>query len=287
MTDVVVAVALIVLGPLLIGVLLGVDRRLTARMQNRVGPPILQPFYDLWKLFGKDGRAVNQTQVSFATASLLLQITAFVIFASGGDLFVAFFVSGAGNLALALGAFSSRSAYGQLGGHRELLNILAYEPVLFLVIFALGWYNGSFLSDSFDEDLLTLLPLALIALMPVLLITMQKSPFDVSTAHQEIVSGVYVEYSGKYLGLLKIAHWFELAFIFGTITLFFSSDDIAISLIGKSLLVLAFLFAAVLIDNSTARLTRWDMVTISLTYGLSLTVVNIVLLWTDISGGIW
>lgn len=287
MTDLATSIALIVLGPLLIGLLLGIDRRLTARMQNRVGPPLLQPYFDLWKLFGKERRAVNQAQVSYAAASLLLQITAFVIFAAGGDLLVAFFVSGAGNLALALGAFSSKSAYGQLGGQRELLQVLAYEPVLFLVIFLLGWHNGSFLSDSFDEDVLLTLGLALLAMIPVVLITMQKSPFDIATAHQEIVSGVYVEYSGTYLGLLKLASWFELAFVFGVISLFFSSSDIVISLLGKSLLVLAFLFAAVLIDNSSARLTRWDMVRMTLAFGLGLTIINLSALWFNISGAIW
>jgi ech hydrogenase subunit B len=283
-TDLTTGLALIILGPVLVGLLLGIDRRLTARMQNRAGPPLLQPFHDLRKLFGKERRAVNQAQISFAAASLLLQITAFVIFAAGGDLLVAFFVSGAGNLTLALGAFSSRSAYGQLGGQRELLQVLAYEPVLFLVIFILGWHNGSFLVGSFDGSMVPLLSLALIAMMPVVLITMQKSPFDVATAHQEIISGVYVEYSGPYLGMLKLASWFELAFIFGVITLFFSSNDLVISLLGKSILVLVFLFFAVLIDNTTARSTRWDMVRTTLTFGLGLTIVNLTLLWLDISG---
>lgn len=287
MTDAVTVLAMMVVVPLLVGLLLGIDRRLTARMQNRVGPPLLQPFYDLWKLFGKERRAVNQAQVSFAAASLLLQFTAFAVFATGGDLLVVFFVSGAGNLALALGAFSSRSAYGQLGGQRELLQVLAYEPVLFLVIFVLGWENGSFLSDAFGENLLFLLPLTLLAMFPVVLITMQKSPFDIATAHQEIVSGVYVEYSGTYLGLLKIAHWFELAFVFGIITLFFTADDIVLSLLGKSFLVLVFVFLAVLIDNSTARTTRGDMVFKALAFGLGLTIINLTLLWIDVSGAIW
>ncbi|MFA5311981.1 MAG: complex I subunit 1 family protein [Methanomassiliicoccales archaeon] len=287
MTDLITGLALVIVVPFLIGLLLGIDRILTARMQNRFGPPLLQPFYDLRKLFGKERRAVNQAQVSYAAASLVLQMAAFVVFAFGGDLLVAFFVSGAGNLALALGAFSSRSAYGQLGGQRELLQLLAYEPVLFLVIFILGWHNGSFLADSFGGDLLLVLSLTLIAMLPVVIITMQKSPFDIATAHQEIISGVYVEYSGTYLGLLKIAHWFELAFVFGVITLFFSSDDIVISLLGKALLVLVFLFAAVLIDNSTARTTRGGMVSKVLTFGLALTIINLTVLWIDVSGVFW
>lgn len=284
MTDIMTALALTVLGPLSVGLLLGVDRKLTARMQNRVGPPILQPFYDLVKLFGKERRADNQAQISYAAACLLLQMVAFIIFATGGDLLVAFFVSGAGNLALALGAFSSRSAFGQIGGQRELLQVLAYEPVLFLVIFMLGWWNGSFLSDSYSDNLLGVMILVLVAMMPVVLIVMQKSPFDIATAHQEIVSGVYVEYSGTYLGILELAHWFELAFIFALLTLFYSNDDVVLSIAIKVGIVLAFMFFAILIDNSTARLTSWDMIKLTLLIGIGLVSVNMAAIWLHTEG---
>ena len=269
------SLAFLLAGPMLIGMLLGVDRRITARMQNRVGPPLLQPFYDMAKLFRKDPRSTNHAQVSFALAALLLQIGAWCVFALGGDLLVAFFVSGAGSLAVALGAFSTRSAYSQLGAHRELLQVLSYEPVLFLAIIAIAWHNGTFFADMQDHDLLVLLPLVAMAFVPVALIKMQKSPFDLATAHQELVSGVYVEYSGPYYGILKLAQWFELALLFGMLSLLFWDATPWISVLGKSVLVMIVFFAAVLIDNSTARLTRWDMVRQTWTYGLLLIGINV------------
>jgi ech hydrogenase subunit B len=280
MIDVPMALLLLLAGPLLIGLLLGLDRRITARMQNRVGPPLLQPFYDLAKLFHKDPKSTNKAQISFALAALLLQISAWTIFALGGDILVAFFVSGAGSLALALGAFSVRSAYSQLGAQRELLQILAYEPVLLIALVALAWYNGSFLANAQDHDLLFLMPLVILTFIPVVLIKMQKSPFDLATAHQELVSGVYVEYSGPYLGILKLAHWFELALLFGLLSLFFWDGALWISLLGKLMLMVAVFFVAVLLDNSTARLTRWDMVRYTWMFGLVLLGINLLALFT-------
>ncbi|OPY31689.1 MAG: F(420)H(2) dehydrogenase subunit H [Methanomassiliicoccales archaeon PtaU1.Bin124] len=274
MTDV-VSLLLLAFGPLAIGLLLGVDRRITARMQNRVGPPLLQPFYDLAKLFRKDRRSTNRTQVSFAVAALLLQMAAWCVFALGGDLLVAFFVSGAGSLALALGAFSVRSAYSQIGAQRELLQMLSYEPILLLALLVLGWQSGTFMADAQDESMLFLLPLVIITFVPVLAIKMQKSPFDLATAHQEIVSGVYVEFAGPYYGLLKLANWFELALVFGFLSLFFWDQNVYVSIVGKSLLAFLFLFVTVLLDNSTARLTREQMVKYALTFGLGLIAVNV------------
>lgn len=269
------AVVLLALGPLLIALMMGIDRRITARMQNRVGPPLLQPFYDLAKLFRKDPRSTNRTQVSFALAALALQIGAWCVFALGGDLLVAFFVSGAASLAVALGAFSTRSAYSQLGAQRELLQVLAYEPILFLAIIALAWYNGTFMADLQDRNMLVILPLVVLAFIPIALIKMQKSPFDLATAHQELVSGVYVEYSGPYYGILKLAQWFELALLFGILSLFFWDGTLWMSVLGKLAMLIVIYFATILIDNSTARLTRWDMVRLTWTYGFIFVGVNV------------
>lgn len=219
--DAIVMLVLLVLSPFAIGLLMGLDRKLTARMQNRVGPPILQPFYDLFKLFGKERRVMNNSQAVFGVAAMLLQASAFVLLVTGGDLLIVFFISGAGSFSLVLGAFSARSPFSYFGAQRELLQILAYEPVLFLAIFAIGFREGTFLSNGIGQDLMVVLPLTLLALLPVLLIKMEKSPYDIAVAHTEIISGPYVEYSGRYLAYTEIARWFELGTVFGIMTLFF------------------------------------------------------------------
>lgn len=284
LVDLALQVLLIVAAPLVVGFSFGLDRRITARMQNRRGPPLLQPFYDVAKLLSKQPMIINDVQVFFAGAALLFQAAAFALFVGGGDLLIAFFVSGTGSVSLALGSFSARSPFSYIGAHRELLTILSYESVLFLVVVAIG-LEGSFLVSEAPPDLLVTLPLVLVAMVPVLVILLEKSPFDIATAHQELVSGPFVEYSGPYLALLQVARWFELAFIYGIVTLFVWSDDLVLSLALKLGLAFIVLFATIVIDNVTARLTRESMVSFMLSAGVGLVAVNLLLLFVFGAGG--
>ncbi len=267
-------IVLFILSPIAVGLLLGVDRKITARMQNRVGPPIVQPFYDFVKLMAKAPMVMNNGQIVFAVACLVLQGAAFAVLVAGGDLLVVFFVSGAGSVALVLGAFSARSPYSYFGSQRELLQILAYEPVLLLVILLIGFDRETFTVSHLTTNLFPSLILALFALIIVLVIRLQKSPYDIATAHQEIVSGPYVEYSGPFLGVTKLAHWFELAILFGIFTLFFWNENMLVSIIGKLLIVAAAVFVSQTIDNSTARLTRERMLLFTLVVGSALVAIN-------------
>jgi formate hydrogenlyase subunit 4 len=60
MNQLIMATGYIICAPLIGGILTGIDRKITARMQSRVGPPVLQPFYDVLKLFGKQNLTVNR-----------------------------------------------------------------------------------------------------------------------------------------------------------------------------------------------------------------------------------
>jgi ech hydrogenase subunit B len=278
-------VVVIILAPLVVGLSTGLDRKITARMQNRQGPPVVQPFYDVGKLLSKRPMLLNQLQVVFAGAALLFHAAALALFVAGGDLLVTFFVSGTGSLCLVMGAFSARSPYSYIGGQRELLAILAYEPVLFLAVLAIG-LESSFLVSDIGGGLAYALPLVLVALVPVLVILLEKSPFDVPTAHQEIMSGPYVEYSGPYLAIMEVARWFQLAFVFGLVTLFFFSPNLVVSIAGKLALAFAVLFLTIVVDNTTARLTRGRMVRFMLTVGIGLVAINLVILFVLRQGAI-
>lgn len=275
----------LLLAPLLVALWFGVDRKLTARMQNRVGPPILQPLYDLAKLLGKEGKLLSPGQAAFASAALLFQALALATLAYGGDLILAFFLTIAGSLFLALGAFSARSPFSHMGAQRELLQVLACEPVLFMVILSMAVVAGTFSSGQLGGPLLYALPLSLLAMIPVLVIKMQKSPYDVAQAHTELVSGPQVEYSGPYLGILILAHWVEVAFLLWVLALFWFDDSIAISLLGKLGLVVGALFFIILLDNSSTRLTRDRMVIFTLSVGLGLVAINLILLYLGLEVG--
>jgi ech hydrogenase subunit B len=274
----IIAIAALVLAPLAGGFIAGVDRRLTAWLQSRYGPPILQPFYDVFKLFGKTPMVVNTWQALCAYVYVAGAALSVVLLFTGSDLLLIFFVLTVGAVFLVMGALASPSPYSQIGGQRELLQMLAYEPLLILVFAAIAMVTGSFkVSSVFGQakPLLYDIPLMFIVLGYALTIKLRKSPFDISAchhAHQEVVRGVYTEYSGPYLALIEIAHWYEVILVLGFCALFWAT-----SVTGMIVLVAITYFAEIIVDNVTARLTwRW-MLKSAVGMGVVLTVIN--MLW--------
>jgi len=227
---------------------------------------------------------VNASQVVFAYLALGLQAAAALLLITGGDILAAFLVSGAGSFVMVLGALSVRSPYSHLGAQRELVQMMATEPVLLLVVLSIGYAGGSFLGSEVGELLFATLPLAALALVPAFLIRLEKSPYDVATAHSEVVSGPYVEYSGRALGITKLAHWFELAVLFGILLLLFNQPDPIADAAVKIAVALVVVFAAALIDNSTARSTRWSLLRSALAFGLGAAGINLLLVYMSTAG---
>ena len=267
--------ASVIVAPFIGGLLMGLDRKLTARMQGRIGPPLIQPFYDFLKLCGKEPIVTSKIPLVWAFGYLGMVVTSVVLLAIKQDLLMLVLVLGFGSSCLALGSLSVKSPYSQLGGNRELLQILAYEPILLFVTIAIYLKTGSFLIQGIFDDtkpLLAYLPLAFIALLIALVIKMRKSPFDISTsehAHQELVRGVYTEYSGAFLALIELTHWYELVLLLSLVALFWATP------LWVGVLIALFIFLLVLtVDNVTARLTWSRMLAISLGAGFSLTLIN-------------
>ncbi len=270
------ALLAIVATPFIGGFLRGVDRKLTARMQGRRGPPIRQPFYDVVKLFAKQTIVTTRSPIVFAYGYLVLIVTTLVLFALRQDLFMVILVLGVGSVCLVLGSLGVKSPYSQIGGHRELLQILAYEPILMLVAVAVYMKTGTFFIGNIFEQGTPLLPslwVAYLALLITLIIVMRKSPFDISAsehAHQEIVRGVFTEYSGPYLAIVELAHWYEIVLLLGIIFLLW------VPMVWPGILLALFSYFVVLvIDNITARLTWSWMLRVSWIGGLSLVLLNL------------
>jgi len=274
--EILIALLVLVGAPIVGGLLTGVDRVLTARMQGRVGPPVLQPFYDFFKLLGKEPIIVNQRQVLWAMGYLAVIIACLVMFALGQDLLIIVFLMALAAICLVLGGYSAKSPYSHIGSQRELLQMLAYEPVLILMAVGVYLQNGTFMLSSIwenQEPLLTSLPLLFVALLIILTIKMRKSPFDLSTshhAHQELVKGITTEYSGPYLAIIELTHWYELVLVLGFVVMFWAHPLWIGLLIGAA----AFLLE-LLIDNISARMTWSWMLKLTWTVGILLCVVNL------------
>ncbi len=276
MRELVIILLVLVAAPVLGGLLSGIDRIITARMQGRVGPPLLQPFYDVFKLLGKERFLVNQRQVLWAIGYLALIITSLAMLCLGSDLLVIVFVMAFAAICFVLGGLSTKSPYSHIGSQRELLQMLSYEPVLILLAIGVFMQNQSFLvKDIFarPEPLLFSLPLVFIAVLLILTIKMRKSPFDLSTchhAHQELVQGITTEYSGPYLALIELTHWYELVLVLGLVVLFWAQPIWA-----GLLLALAAFFIELVIDNICARMTWSWMVKLTWSVGIILCLVNL------------
>lgn len=259
MISLVYAVIFILLAPLVGGLLSGIDRKVTAHMQGRVGPSIFQPFYDVGKLFEKDPAEVNGTQRFYVVSYFVFAVFTGALFFAGGDLLLVVFALTLAEVFLVLGAYAANSPYSHVGAERELLQVMAYEPIMILSAVGIYMVTGSFaVSDIINYPMLLviLLPGIFLGFLYALTIKLRKSPFDISTshhAHQEIVKGVTTEFSGPNLGFIEVTHWYELVFLLGFAYLFFAANWI----VGIIAVIIVFLLE-LFIDNTNARV-KWQL----------------------------
>jgi NADH-quinone oxidoreductase subunit H len=210
----------------------GADRRLAARLQRRVGPPLAQPFFDLVKLARKRTMVPDiAAQPVFLGAPLFgavsMMLAAAMVPIAGiytpspvlGNLLVLLYLLAIPAVALMVAGSASGSPFGAIGFSREMALMLAYEGPLVLVVAAVamrtgigsgGWVNfsltdivayqrqhGAFLFDPVMWPAL----LAFLAFYPA---NLGIVPFDIPEAETEILEGPLLEYSGPALGLFKI-----------------------------------------------------------------------------------
>lgn len=222
----------------------GVDRKIHARMQRRIGPPLTQPFYDLIKLLNKE-RIVPATAFSqlftvlptFAAAAALLSSA--ILFTTvtsgtgfGGDLIVVFYLLAMSSVLVMIGGSSSGNPYGAIGFSRKMTMLLAYEVPLLLSILSVFVKNNSasyydvILAQVRDRSImaLTFPSMTVSAASFILCIpaAAEVVPFDVSEAKTEIIHGPLAEYGGPFLAMFKLAKASSnLSLTFLVTTLFF------------------------------------------------------------------
>ena len=217
-----------------VGLLLcGIDRKLVARMQKRVGPPILQPFYDFFKLMGKEtivpaqaNRTVFLVAPMLGLAALVviqmfIPIFGFTAFSGMADIIVILYLLLIPALAAILGAAATGSPYAGVGLSREMVVIISCELPLVLVLLSVtktvGDAMGTGLCFSLSDiaayqavngSLITKLSMipAAIAFMMVIPGETGNHPFDAAEAETELCEGMLAEYSGAPLGVYKLSH---------------------------------------------------------------------------------
>ena len=262
------AIGYVILAPFIGGFLEGVDRKISARMQRRVGPPLLQPFYDVIKLFNKETISVDSAQTFLLLTYFILMVVTGVMFFSGSDILMCFFVLSTAATFLYFAGVITSSPYSSIGAQRELIQMMAYEPAVLLTCVGFYLAAGSFnVTEIASADLsyILYLPGFFIAFVFILTIKMRKSPFDTSTSHhmhQELVKGITTEMGSKNLALFQITEWYENVFLMGVVCLFVINRS-WISILVSVLVFLLVYFAEILIDNSNARMKWQDMLIIT------------------------
>ena len=282
----------------------GIDRKVLSRMQRRVGPPIVQPFYDFFKLMGKETiipHHANRTvylwapvvgMVSLAVTMLFIPICGFSAFSGTADLLVVLYLLTIPAVCLIVGGSASGSPFAGVGISREMVAMMSYELPLVLVLLSVARQVGSLsLQDiaayqAANGCLLFhwgMIPAAL-AMLLVIPAEAGCHPFDVAEAETEICEGPLAEYSGAPLGVFKLNHAMKLfvltalfcALFLGGITSGIAPVDV---LIVFALCAVVMIVCVTLLHGICARLRVEQVFKFYWTVVTGLALVSLILAW--------
>jgi len=292
----------------------GIDRKLAARMQARVGPPIRQPFMDFFKLMIKENivpeNAVPWIFNGVPIMTLVVSITILYYMPIGnispllsgyGDIILIVYLLTITSIGMVVGGFASGSPYASVGAQREMVMMISYELPLVTTVIAIGWK----LSQTYPQ--LSIFSLAVINAHPIwglvgplgfagvilLFVTLaivtpgelSKIPFDVPEAETELAGGLLVEYSGRNLALFGLADAVKMiAMVSLTIFLFFPYNiahlfalNGVFAIIVDSLFFLLKLFLIIFIEVTFIRVAaaRLKIDQVSYAYWIPLSIIGL------------
>ncbi|MDO5444771.1 MAG: NADH-quinone oxidoreductase subunit H [Eubacteriales bacterium] len=291
--------------------LCGIERKIVARMQKRVGPPILQPWYDFFKLCGKETiipTAANKKVFLFAPViglaalvviQLFIPVFGFTAFSGNADIIVILYLLLVPALAEIFGASASGSPYAGIGLSREMVTIISCELPLVLVLLAVGKAVGNAVGTGVCFSLQTIaeyqiekgslikqfsmIPAAA-AFLLVIPGEIGSHPFDTAEAETEICEGMLAEYSGPPLAINKLSHAVKMftmtslfcALFLGGLGVGIMTVD-ALIVLGLSIIITVCVVA--LINAATARLKIEQLFKYYWTFVSGLAALSLILAW--------
>jgi NADH-quinone oxidoreductase subunit H len=279
------------------------DRKITARVQFRIGPPVLQPFYDFFKLL-----LVKETILpKYGSPLVFLSAPVFSVFGATmagvfillplfgittgfkGDLLVIFYLLTIPSFSYIIGALASGNPLAAVGGSREMKLIMSYE-LTFLMIVA-----GIIMKCGQQFDLNTIIKtqqagtpfvgsvsgvLLFIAGIFCIQAKLALVPFDMPEAEAEITEGIFIEYSGAAYGLIKLTKYIMLfilpAFITAILLNGFRLEGMGI--LWSVLKILGVVLLLTLIRNTNPRVKIKQAMTFFLVYMNLIVIIALVLI---------
>ncbi|TYB31726.1 MAG: NADH-quinone oxidoreductase subunit H [Candidatus Mcinerneyibacterium aminivorans] len=254
-----------------------IDRKVTALVQWRVGPPFMQPLYDFVKLLGKETIIPRGSSKFTFLLSPVLSLTSitivstmlwhtFIMPSKGfvGDLIVIVYLLVMPSIAIILAGFSSANPLSSIGASREMKLLLSYElPFIISVLVAVinsgnEILMGNILMFQNNNGAIAGSLSGILAFVVAILCMQAKLalvPFDAPEAETEITGGPFIEYSGTPLAIFKLSRWMLLfvlpLFLVGVFWGGFRIEGI--DLLWSVLKYVALLVVIILIKNTAPR----------------------------------
>ncbi len=228
----------------------GVTRKVKARLLRRVGPPVLQPYLDIWKLMHKEAVLAHNASWLYRVAPYLVFAAVWVaaalvptystdlLFSWSADLIAIVALLGSARFALALAGMDVGTAFGGIGSSREMLIASLAEPAMLLVAFTVALLIGttqlSVIATQFagaSVGLRVSLGLALFAFVFVAVAENARIPIDNPATHLELTmvhEAMVLEYSGRHLAMIEAAAAVKLVLYFSLLACLFVPFGIAV-----------------------------------------------------------
>lgn len=203
-------------------------RKISARIQRRVGPPLLQPLWDIIKLHAKETQTshglIHEIGIvmaigGYAAAVTLLPVPGMNGIADKAGLIALLYMTMIPSLGLALGVGQCANPNGSIGISRALTAMLAYDVPMVIVVFGVAYHFGSLnlihliaaqQSGGVETWGLVQMPLLAVTGLFAMQAMLGKQPFEIYVAPAEIATGPMVEMGGKFLGGLFVMQCFQL-----------------------------------------------------------------------------
>jgi len=206
------------------------EHKAVARMQQRIGPPLLQPFYDFVKLLGKRTPSRHGIEAdllrlypALSVLSLVGALALLPVFPAGGhgfsgDVVLLVALLELPSICFILAGFTSGSIYGQIGSIREAVLSVATNLVFLLSIVMVAVTEKTFrMGDLAGPSWNPGHWLGVFGILLCIPAKLRLNPFSTSSAEQEIYSGPLTEYAGAALGVWELAHGMEWVALTGLV----------------------------------------------------------------------
>jgi formate hydrogenlyase subunit 4 len=223
--------------------ILGVTRKVKARLLRRIGPPIFQPYLDLWKLMHKEAVLAHNASwlyrsapycvfaVTWVAAALVPTFATGLMFSWSADIIALVALLATGRFALALAGMDVGTAFGGIGSSREMMIASLAEPAMLLIVFSVALIAGttqlSSIADNFIDGHVGLrvsLGLTLFAFVFVAIAENARIPIDNPATHLELTmvhEAMVLEYSGRHLAMIEAAAALKLVLYFSLFSCLF------------------------------------------------------------------